>query len=80
MEFSFSGIHVELGHIGIMALAKALTCLSFFGIGLDMELVIVDVLLLNVVDVQVAVSACCGAVSSTVVVMLIAAFGPLELC
>jgi hypothetical protein len=80
MEFSFSGIHVELGHNGIVAFAKALTCLSFFGIGSDMELVMVDLLLFNVVDVQVADSACCGAVSSTVVAMLNAAFRPLELC
>jgi hypothetical protein len=47
MELSFSGAHVKLGHnAGIVALAKALTCLSFFGIGLDMELVIADLLLL----------------------------------
>jgi hypothetical protein len=44
-----------------------------------MELVIVHPLLFNVVDVQVADSACCGAVNSTVVAMLNAAFRPLEL-
>jgi hypothetical protein len=42
IEFSFSGTHVELGHNGIMALAKALICLSFFGIGLDTALVTAD--------------------------------------
>jgi hypothetical protein len=82
MEFSFSGILVELGHKGIMAFAKALTCLSFFGIGLDMELVIVDPLLFVVVDVQVfklQILLLDGTVSSTVVAMLNAAFRPLEL-
>jgi hypothetical protein len=43
-EFSFSGIHVDLGHKGIVALAKALTCLCFFRIGSDIPLVIADFL------------------------------------
>jgi hypothetical protein len=43
-EFHFSGTQVAPGQSGIKALAKALTCLCFFGIGFHIELVIFNVL------------------------------------